>query len=226
MCGRYTLFSDKEEIEETFGVSSDENELFKVNYNVAPGTINPVILMPRPDVRDLGGFKWGLIPSWAEDERVGYKMINARAETLLEKPSYRKPFQRQRCIIPANGFFEWQTIYKQKTPFYVRTLDQDLLGFAGLYEKWVSKDKKKTVYSYTIITTEANALLQPLHDRMPVILERKNYDQWLDPVNSDTEELNKMINPYPTERMAIYRVSQDVNDAKNNGPELIQPVDA
>lgn len=226
MCGRYTLFSEKEEIEEVFDVSSDEDELFNKSYNIAPGTINPIVLMPRPNVRDIGGFKWGLIPSWAEDENIGYKMINARSESLLEKSSYHKPFQRQRCIIPANGFYEWQTIYKQKTPFYVRALDQDLLGFAGLYEKWESKDKKKTIYSYTIITTEANALLQPLHDRMPVILERKDYLNWLNPVNSDTEDLTALLKPYPTERMAIYRVSQDVNQVQNNGPELIQPVDA
>ncbi|HKJ33794.1 MAG TPA: SOS response-associated peptidase [Balneolales bacterium] len=226
MCGRYTLYSEKGEIEEIFNVQSDEDDLFQSNYNVTPGTINPVILMPRPNVRDIAGFKWGLIPSWADDQRIGYKMINARSETLLEKSSFHKPFQRQRCIVPANGFYEWQTIYKQKTPFYVRTLDQNLLGFAGLYEIWESKDKKEVIYSYTIITTEANALLQPLHDRMPVILEKKNYDHWLDPVNSNTDDLLSLLKPYPTERMAIYRVSQDVNEARNNGPELIQPVDA
>ncbi len=224
MCGRYTLFSEKKEIEEIFDVDIDD-DLFQTSYNIAPGSNNPVVLMPRPNVWDISSFRWGLIPSWADDEKVGYKMTNARAETLMEKSSYKKPFQRQRCLIPANGFYEWQTIYKEKTPFYVRTLDQDLFGFAGIYEKWTSADKKNVIYSYTIITTEANTLLQPLHDRMPVILERNDFDSWLDPVNSETDKLIKMLKPYPTERMSIYRVSADVNNAQNNSPKLILPTD-
>ena len=224
MCGRYTLFSDKEEIEEIFDVSIDD-DLFKTSYNIAPGSNNLVILMPRPNSRDAGSFHWGLIPSWADDEKAGYKMINARAETLMEKPSYKKPFQRQRCLIPANGFYEWQTLYKEKTPFYVRTLDQDILGFAGIYEKWTSADNKKVIYSYTIITCESNTLLQPLHERMPVILERNNFEAWLDPVNSETDKLMKMLNPYPTERMSIYRVSDKVNSPANDSPALIHPTD-
>ncbi len=224
MCGRYTLFSDKKEIEEVFDVTVDD-DLFLTSYNIAPGSNNPVVLMPRPNVRDIGSFRWGLIPSWADDEKVGYKMTNARAETLMEKPSYKKPFQRQRCLIPANGFYEWQTIYKEKTPFYVRTLDQDIFGFAGIYEKWTSADGKKIIYSYTIITCEANTLLQPLHDRMPVILEQNHFEAWLDPVNSETDKLITMLKPYPTERMSIYRVSEEVNNTINNSPTLIQPTD-
>lgn len=224
MCGRYTLFSDKNDIEELFSVDIDD-ELYHSSYNIAPGSDSLVILMPRPNVRDAGLFRWGLIPSWADDEKVGIKMTNARSETLLEKPSFKKPFQRQRCIIPANGFYEWQTIYDKKTPFYVRTLDQDIFGFAGIYEQWKSPDKSTVINSYTIISTESNTLLQPLHDRMPVILEQRYYEKWLDPVNSQTDELMKMLKPYPTERMSIYRVSTDVNDEQKNGPELIQPAD-
>lgn len=224
MCGRYTLFSSKQEIEEIFNATA-ERDLFQPNYNVAPGTLNPVILMTRPDVRIIDWFKWGLIPTWSDDEHVGSKMINANADSLLEKPSFKKPFQRQRCIIPANGFYEWQTIYKLQAPFYVRTLDQELFGFAGIYERWESSDHKKVIDSYAIITTEANTLLQPLHDRMPVILERKNYEEWLDPLNSKTDSLQKMLRPYPTERMSIYRVSNDINDTEKNGTQLIQPTD-
>lgn len=224
MCGRYTLFSEKEEIEEIFDVDIDD-DFFQTSYNIAPGSQNIVVLMPRPNTREAGHYQWGLIPSWADNESVGHKMTEARAETLLEKPSYKKPFQRQRCIIPANGFYEWQTIYKEKTPFYVRTLDQDIFGFAGIYEKWTSADGKKVIDSYTIISNEANTLLQPLNDRMPVILERKHFESWLDPVNSETEKLINMLKPYPTERMSIYRVSEDVNDPDKNSPSLIQPTD-
>lgn len=224
MSGRYTLFSDKNDIEELFSVNINDNR-YHSSYNIAPGSDNIVILMPRPNVRNADFFRWGLIPSWADDEKVGNKMINTRAETLSEKPSFKKPFKRQRCIVPANGFYEWQTIYNKKIPFYVRTLDQDIFGFAGIYEQWQSLDKSTVINSYTIISTESNTLLQPLHDRMPVILEQKYFESWLDPVNSQTDELMKMLKPYPTERMSIYRVSTDVNDEQRNDPALIQPAD-
>jgi len=222
MCGRYAVFAGKEKIQEAFGVTSDDSDLFEPNFNATPGSLLPVVLLGKARVKRIGSLRWGLIPSWADDHSVGYSMINARCETLLEKPSFKKPFQRQRCIVPASGFYEWQKLGKAKIPYYIRTLDQEVMGFAGLFEKW-EKDGQ-TVFSFTIITTDSNDLLAPLHERMPVILKKKNYDDWLDPLFDDIEILQGMMKPYPTERMALYRVSDAVNTASNNGPELVRPV--
>lgn len=153
-------------------------------------------------------------------------MINARVGELNEQNSYKKSFQRQRCIIPANGFFEWQTIFKKKVPFYFRTLDQKLFGLAGIYERWTSKDENVELTTYALVTTDANALVKPLKDEMPAILEPKDFDKWLDPVNSDTDELLSLLKPYPSEKMSTYRVGQGVNDSEKNGADLIHPVDA
>ena len=223
MCGRYTLHSEREDVEEFFDARAEDKELFKPNYNVAPGTVNPVVLVGSNGQREIGGLRWGLIPSWAEDESTGYKMINARAETLAEKKSFKGPFMSKRCIIPANGFYEWKTEQQKKQPFYIRLLTHDLLGFAGLYEKWTSPEGED-IYSYTIITTEANALVAPLHDRMPAILRHEAYAMWLNPENKDPELLNDLLKPYELTEMATYRVSDKVNKPENNNPKLIQPI--
>lgn len=223
MCGRYTLHSSKEDIEEYFQASSEDTGLFRPNFNIAPGTVNPVILTGISGKREIGGLRWGLIPKWADEASTGYKMINARAETLDEKKSFKGPFERKRCIIPANGFYEWKTEKQSKQPFYIRLLTQELMGFAGLYEKWTSPEGED-IYSYTIITTEANALVHPLHDRMPVILKPSSYDTWLDRENHDTESLSELLKPYSITEMATYRVTEEVNKPENNKPELIQPI--
>lgn len=222
MCGRYAVFAGKENIEQAFGVTSDDPGLLEPNFNATPGSMLPVVLLGKARIKRIGSLRWGLIPSWAEDQSVGYSMINARSETLLEKPSFKKPFQRQRCIVPASGFYEWQKLGKAKIPYYIRTLDQEVMGFAALFDKW-EKDGQ-TVYSYSIITTHANDLLAPLHERMPVILNKNSYDNWLDPLFDDMIMLQDMLKPYPTERMSLYRVSDAVNTATNNGPELVRPV--
>jgi len=222
MCGRYAVFAGKEKILETFGVTSDDDSLFEPNFNVAPGSTMPVVLLGKARVKRIGPLRWGLIPSWADDISIGYSMINARSETLMEKPSFKKPFQRQRCIIPASGFYEWQKLGKLKIPYYIRTLDQEVMGFAGLFDKW-EKDGQ-SIYSFTIITTESNDLLHPLHERMPVILKKSTYEDWLDPLYDDYIRLNSLLVAYPTERMALYRVSDSVNTSTNNGPELVRPV--
>jgi putative SOS response-associated peptidase YedK len=167
--------------------------------------------------------RWGLVPHWAKDTNIGYKMINARSETLTEKPSFRKPFASRRCIIPANGFYEWRKIGDKKIPFYIRVNEQDVAGFAGLYEKWKAPDNS-ILPTFTIITTTANTLIEPLHERMPVILHKEDYSRWLDGENNDTEELQAMLQPYPTERMSVYRVSDAVNKSGTNDPSFIEPV--
>lgn len=222
MCGRYAVFAGKKNIEQAFGVTSDDPGLLEPNFNATPGSLLPVVLLGKARIKRIGSLRWGLIPSWAEDQSVGYSMINARSETLLEKPSFKKPFQRQRCIVPASGFYEWQELGKAKIPYYIRTLDQEVMGFAALFDKW-EKDGQ-TVYSFSIITTHANDLLAPLHERMPVILNKNSYDNWLDPLFDDMIMLQDMLKPYPIERMSLYRVSDAVNTATNNGPELVRPV--
>jgi len=222
MCGRYALFADQEKIEETFGIQSEDFSIFASNYNAAPGTDLPVVLVGKGNVRKIGRLRWGLIPSWAEDSSIGSNMINARCETLTEKPSFKKPFQRHRCLIPANGFFEWQHLGKAKIPYFARCLDQEVVGFAGLFDKWEKGDE--VIYSFTIITTPANSLLKPLHDRMPAILRPESYQRWLDPLYSNVDELSPLLVPYPTEKMAVYRVSDAVNSAANNSSELVRPL--
>jgi putative SOS response-associated peptidase YedK len=226
MCGRYTLHSSAEEVAEQFdvAVSEEDKDLFEPSYNVAPGMTMPVVLLGKGQKRTFGGMRWGLIPSWADDANTGYKMINARAETIDEKKSFKGPFESQRCIIPANGFYEWKTQEKSKQPFYIRVLKDEVIGFAGLFEKWESKEGE-LIYSYTIITTDANALVMPLHDRMPVILDPANYGTWLDPdYNDQLDKLKGLLKPYPFEGMATFRVTDDVNSTKNDRPELIQPI--
>lgn len=223
MCGRYTLFSPKEEIEAFFDVTSEDEQIFRPNYNVAPGSVMPIVLIGRSGKREVGGLRWGLIPKWADSADTGYKMINARAETLTEKKSFKGPFQSKRCLVPANGFFEWKQTGESKYPFFIRLLSDPLLAFAGLFEKWTSPEGED-VYSYTIITTQANTLIQPLHDRMPVILSPEHYNYWLDPKNDDYEGLQNLLQPFPMEQMSTYRVTTDVNTPKNNYAELLQPI--
>ena len=226
MTQRYTLYADQIDIETVFKANFENGVSYEANYNIGPGSTNPVVYSPRPSVRVISTFRWGFVPPEANDINIGFKMINARAESINEQNSYKKSFQRQRCIIPANGFFEWQTIFKKKIPFYFRTLDQELFGLAGIYEKWISKDGKDEVMTFALLTTEANALVKPLKDEMPVILERKNFDSWLDPVNSDIDMLMGLLKPYPSEKMSTYRVGQGINDTEKNDPDLIHPVDA
>jgi len=223
MCGRYSLYSSKEDIESFFEVTSRDDELFQPSYNVPPGTVMPIVLIGKSGQREIGGLRWGLIPKWADSTDTGYKMINARAETLLEKKSFKGPFQSKRCLVPANGFFEWKKSDDSKQPFFVRLLTSELMAFAGLFEHWVSPEGED-VYSYTIVTTESNTLIQPLHERMPVILPPEQYDYWLDPNNDNLEGLQNLLQPFPMEQMSTYRVTTEVNTPKNNYPELLQPI--
>jgi putative SOS response-associated peptidase YedK len=226
MCGRYTLHASAEEIAEQFDaeLTEEDQSLFEPCYNVAPGMTMPVVLLGNKNQRTFGGMRWGLIPKWADDKKTGYKMINARAESIDEKNSFKGPFKSQRCLIPANGFYEWKTQDKEKQPFYIRVLKDNVIGLAGLYEEWESPDGE-IIYSYTIITTDANALVMPLHDRMPVIIDPSDYKTWLDPDNNEQpDKLKALLKPYPFEGMATFRVTEDVNSPKNDRPELIQPI--
>lgn len=223
MCGRYTLYSNKKAIENQFEVEVPDEEMLRPAYNIAPGTIRPIILTLGTRDRTVGAFKWGFIPSFVKDLSDWKPMINARSETVNEKPSFRKSFQRKRCIIPANGFYEWKDFGGgRKIPFYIRLLDQDLFGMAGIYDTYTD-DKGEKLHTFAILTTEANSLIQPLHERMPVILRSDDYNVWMDPVHPRPEMLQTLLRPYPTETMSTFKVSPDVNSPENDHPDLINP---
>src|SRR3989338_1574904 len=188
MCGSYSIVPG-DKFYQRFNISQALDSL-KSNYNVKPGYMMPVITGKM-----LSLMKWGLIPSWAKDPSIGYKMINARAESVMEKPSFRKPFAKQRCLIPASGFYEWQKAGIEKLPFFIRLKSVDLFSFAGLYDIW--KDARgKEISSYTIITTGPNELIAPIHNRMPVILEKESEEKWLEE-SADMSKLIGMLKPFP-----------------------------
>jgi putative SOS response-associated peptidase YedK len=179
MCGRYRLARKKEILAEVFDVGDDDD--WSPRYNIAPSQSVPVVRQDatRP-VRSFSLMRWGLVPFWAKDAKAGYKMINARAETIAEKPAFRKLLQSRRCLIPADGFYEWVKKGKEKSPFCFTLVDDSVFAFAGIWDRWRNPESE-LVETCSIITTSANALVSGIHDRMPVILERENYDLWLDP---------------------------------------------
>jgi putative SOS response-associated peptidase YedK len=223
MCGRLTQKADKEIIKKEFKVDSFSlpDVILKPRYNIAPTQTIAAVLESGGE-RIIDALRWGLIPSWAKDESIGNKLINARAETLGEKPSFKNAFRLHRCIIPASGFYEWQKNAKgAKQPFYFHLKDKEVFGFAGLYEQWLDKESGEQIETCSIITTEANKVLEPVHDRMPVILKPKDYEQWLDAKEKDTDKLQKLLAPYPAGEMDSYEVSKSVNTPSNDSPELI-----
>jgi putative SOS response-associated peptidase YedK len=173
--------------------------------------------------------RWGLVPFWAKDVSIGDRLINARAETITEKPAYRRAFERRRCIIPADGFYEWQAVEgkRQKQPYFIRRRDGEPLAFAGVWESWYDPNEEDPprLRSCAIVTTSANPELTPLHERMPVVLEEADWDEWLDREQHDTAKLARLLVPMPNGELDFYPVSTLVNKADNNGPELIAPLE-
>ncbi len=223
MCGRFTLFAPYYEIIERFDIESAFPESDYIpSYNIAPSQQVVAIINDGRKNR-LGGLRWGLIPPWAKDEKIGCKMINARAETVAEKPSFRKAFQKQRCILPADSFYEWQRKDGKKIPMRIKMKTDELFAIAGLWESWQSPDGK-VIYTCTAITTEPNDLMEPIHDRMPVILKREDEAAWLNPRIDDVDFLGNMLRPFDENQMDAYSVSSAVNSPKNNEASLIVPV--
>ena len=222
MCGRFTLRTPPRDIAELFRLV-DVPELHP-RYNIAPTQPVAAVRQIGQD-RELSLFQWGLIPSWAKDPRMGAQLINARAESIATKPSFRSAFRRRRCLIFADGFYEWQkTRAKTKQPFYIRLANDRLFAFAGLWEHWEGADSA-AIESCTIITTDANDLLRPLHDRMPVILPEQEYGRWLDPQLDDPVKLQALLKPYPAEQMTAYPVSTFVNSPRSESPRCIEAQD-
>ena len=223
MCGRYTLQASPEEIAIQFAVEINNLSLSKPRYNIAPSQ-NIAVVQIKPDTsqRELTRLRWGLIPSWAKDPKIAYSTINAKAETVATKPAFRSAFRKRRCLIPASGFYEWQSQDKQKQPMYIHLKDHHLFAFAGLWEHWEPKEGEP-IKSCTIITTDANELMLPIHNRMPVILASKDYGQWLDPTTR-TDSLQVLLKPYTTDEMEAYAVSKMVNNPRNDVPQCMTPI--
>jgi putative SOS response-associated peptidase YedK len=232
MCGRYTSTSTATELATAFDVEEVRTEELPLRYNVAP--TQPVYAVAEGRVeqgrrlRQLGAFRWGLIPSWAKDPSVGSRMINARAETVATRTAYRDALARRRCVIPADGFYEWQVTEddsgrRHKVPHLIRHRDGSPLAFAGLWEVWRGDPDGSPLRSCVIITTTANELLAPLHDRMPVVLPPEAWDSWLDRAHDDVPTLRGLLVPAPAVDFEAYPVGTLVNNVANDGPELARP---
>lgn len=220
MCGRFTLTLSAEQLEARFGVPLPAQ--YKPRYNIAP-TQEILALLSGAQGRRIEHFRWGLIPHWAQDLKIAQKLINARAETLFEKPSFRDAVKRRRCLILADGFYEWrQTPQGRRTPVYVRLKSKEPFGFAGLWDSWDSPEGQ-TLKTCTIVTTEPNELLKPIHNRMPAIVPREYEELWLDPSPKTHAELERVLHPYRAEELELFDVSLAVNSPSNDGPECIAP---
>lgn len=221
MCGRYTRISPPAVLEELFGVPIDFD--LKPHYNIAPTQSVLAVRVSEKDEKEAVSLRWGLIPPWAKDEKMGYKTFNARGETVAEKPSFRSAFKRKRCLVIADGFFEWKRDGKQKHPFLIKMRDEKPFAFAGLWENW-KNPKGESVQSCTIVTTEPNKLMGKIHDRMPVILSPRDFELWLNTEEKNLEKAKKLIRPFPVNPMTSHPVSDIVNSSRNNSPDCIKPL--
>jgi putative SOS response-associated peptidase YedK len=222
MCGRFTLTDPDQALAVQFdlpGVPSLEPR-----YNIAPTQPVAAVRLPPEGVgRELVLLHWGLIPFWAKDSRIGSRMINARSETVADKPAFRAAFRRRRCLVLADGFYEWQKQNGGKRPFYIRLGDGKPFAFAGLWEQWKGPDEEG-IESCTLLTTMPNDLIRPLHNRMPVILHPQDYDLWLDPDVQSVDPLKRLLRPFPSAEMQAYPVHRWVNSPQNEGPRCIEPL--
>jgi putative SOS response-associated peptidase YedK len=218
MCGRFAQRSDPKSLAKEFKVA--EAPAVEARYNIAP-TQNILGVRAVSDEREMTFFKWGLIPSWAKDTSMGARLINARAETVEEKPSFRQAFKQRRCIIPADGFYEWRREGGKKQPFFFRMRDERPFGFAGLWERWEG-EAGEAINSCTILTTEANEVLRPVHERMPVILHPDDYELWLDADARKRDLVKELLRPYAAEEMLGYPVSATINSPRNQGANLVE----
>jgi putative SOS response-associated peptidase YedK len=225
MCGRYYRRSDKQKIAEAFRTGVPTTFEILPSYNVAPQTFQPVVCINRKTLeRELVQMRWGLVPYWAKDAKMVYSTINAKAETLIASPTFREAVKRRRCLIPADGFFEWQPIDKKtKQPFAFGVKDGALFAMAGLFDVWRDKATGQALFSYTVITTDPNELLEPFHNRMPVIVRPADYERWMAPAEPSHLPLD-LLRPYPDELMSAWKVGTAVGNVKNDEPGLIAPI--
>lgn len=228
MCGRFVSSSPPDELAKYFDVEAVSEAVLEPSYNVAPSQ-DVYVVVETGGLRRLETFHWGLVPFWAKDPSTGNKMINARAESLAEKNAYKHSFKKRRCIVPADGFYEWKKIpgQKAKQPYFIHREDGEPMAFAGLWEIWrPADDVDRTgdpLRSCTIITGQPNEKIAEIHDRMPVMLPPSAWAQWLDPENDDVDALGKLLVPAPASLLALHPVRRDVNNVRENRPDLIDP---
>jgi putative SOS response-associated peptidase YedK len=222
MCGRFILVSPGRIVAEHFQLPSAP--ALEPRYNIAPSQDVATIRQgEESETRELHMLRWGLIPFWAKESSIGYRMINAKSETVAEKPAFRNAFKRRRCLIPADGFYEWGGKKGERTPYLFRMIDESLFAFAGLWESWTGPEET-VIESCTILTTGPNDLVKPVHDRMPVILASRQYDAWLDTSREARDLLLEMLVPFPPDKMTSHPVGMHVNKAANDSPECIKPI--
>jgi len=228
MCGRFTLTADTFAILDMFGLSSIFE--LKASYNIAPTQAIASVRVSAEGEREAVPMRWGLIPFWAKDKKIGARMINARGESLADKPSFRTAYKRRRCLIPADGWYEWQKPAEgsskktPKQPYHIRRPQSEVVAFAGLWEQWTDKDNGELVESCTIITTEACEALAHIHHRMPVVLEPEFWPPWLDPSLRDTSSLQPLLRPTDDDYFVAVPVSTHVNSVRNNDPTCVERV--
>jgi len=223
MCGRFTLRAPASTVAEQFNLF-DVAE-YRPRFNIAPTQPVAVVrIAPESDAagRQLAWLRWGLVPSWAKDPAIGNSLINARAETVAEKPAFRAALRRRRCLVVADGFYEWQRTGSRKQPYFIRLRDDRPFAFAGLWESWEGPDHS-ALETCTLITTAPNELMEPIHNRMPVILAPGDYDRWLDPAIQGPEQLRPLLKPYSGGEMVAWAVSTHVNSPRNDDPQCIAP---
>ena len=222
MSDRFVLEADKEEVEHLFEVSTERDDFFESEYNITPGSRIPVVYQ-EDGQRKIYSFTWGMIPPEANEEKEGEENFEVALEDIQDNEWLTECVEQRRCLIPANGFYKWKFTEKKSTPFYIRLLSNQLTALAGIYSVWKSSSGRD-VYSCAMLTTEANALVQPVDDRMPILLRPEHYELWLSEEPLSEAAMEKILNSYSMTEMAVNRVSEDVNDPDNNGAELIQPI--
>lgn len=220
MCGRFAFYAPAEAVTRIFGVEDPPD--IEPRFNIAPTQFVPVVRADSSGERRISMLRWGLVPFWAKDKSIGNRMINARAETLAEKPAYKGPFSKRRCIVPANGFYEWKKQGSVKQPYFISHGGDQPFGMAGLWARWRDREKNdETLETFTIVTTTPNEAVAPLHNRMPAIIDPENFTAWLDPENHDTASLQNLLLPSPAEPITVWPVSRQVNNPKNDEPGLV-----
>jgi putative SOS response-associated peptidase YedK len=225
MCGRYRRTTHEEELARRYHIPIPKRIDLPISWNIAPGQNVLVIRFNRETrLRSLNAFRWGLVPSWSKDEKIGYRTINARMETVDTAPSFRRAFQQRRCLVPADGFYEWKRTGGPRLPYSVSMKDDQPFVFAGLWEGWKAPDSDGWLLTCTIITTESNELVGQLHNRMPVILPEEHHSAWLG--ETDAANLKGLLRPFPADKMKIVEISPRVNHPENNDPDILQPVNS
>jgi putative SOS response-associated peptidase YedK len=228
MCGRFARRSTQQVLADWFGVELEDMPWFAPTFNAAPQSTQPVVRLNRDSgSREFALMRWGLVPFWAKDPKFGYSTINARAEEVASKPAYREALKKRRCLVPSDAFYEWQRLdAKSKQPYAIALKGGQPYAFAGLWESW-KPPEGPPLETFTIVTTDPNELMQPIHNRMPVILEPRDYERWLDSSSREPGDPTRppvdLLRPYPAGKMQAWPVSQRVGNVRNNDPELLEP---